>query len=179
MKAILLNEHGTVRNFILSEIPEPKVCSGHVVIKVSASSLNPVDCKIRNGMLAAIGPELPGVLHGDVAGVVTDVGNGVEGFKVGDEVYGCIGGFKGMPGVLSEYVLADAKLLAKKPINLTMPQAASVPLVGITSWNALIDRANITAGQKVLVHAGAGGVGHFCPSISKSYGSRNSRHSFQ
>ena len=88
MKAILLNEHGTVRNFILSEIPEPKVCSGHVVIKVSASSLNPVDCKIRNGMLAAIGPELPGVLHGDVAGVVTDVGNGVEGFKVGDEVGG-------------------------------------------------------------------------------------------
>ena len=170
MKAILLNEHGSVRNFILSEIPEPKVCYGHVVIKVSASSLNPVDCKIRNGMLAAIGPELPGVLHGDVAGVVIDVGNGVEAFKVGDEVYGCIGGFKGMPGVLSEYVLADAKLLAKKPINLTMPQAASVPLVGITSWNALIDRANITAGQKVLVHAGAGGVGHFALQLAKAMG---------
>ena len=76
-------------------------------------------------MLAAIGPC---ILHGDVAGVVTDVGNGVEGFKVGDEVYGCIGGFKGMPGVLSEYVLADAKLLAKKPINLTMPHVCKLGL---------------------------------------------------
>ena len=149
---------------------KPRVADGHVVIKVCASSLNPVDCKIRNGMLAAVGPELPGILHGDVAGIITEVGNNVENFKAGDEVYGCVGGFKGMPGVLAEYVLADAKLLSRMPLNLTMPQAASIPLIGITSWNALIDRANIKAGQKVLVHAGAGGVGHFGLQLAKAMG---------
>ena len=140
MKAIILDEHGTVDGFKLSEIPNPIVLPGHVILKVCASSVNPVDCKIRNGMLAGIGPELPGVLHGDVAGVISEVGEGVEDFQVGDEVYGCIGGFKGMPGVLCEYALADARLLSKKPISLSMKEAAVLPLIGITAWNALIDR---------------------------------------
>jgi NADPH2:quinone reductase len=170
MKAIVLNENGSTRNFSLVEMEKPKAIDGHVVIEVCASSLNPVDCKIRNGMLAAIGPDLPGVLHGDVAGIVTEIGDGVERFKVGDEVYGCIGGFKGMPGVLSEFALADAKLLARKPENLSMSEAASLPLVGITSWNALIDRANIKNGQRVLVHAGTGGVGHFALQLAKAMG---------
>ena len=170
MKAIVLHEHGSTGNFSLAETNEPEVVDGHVVIRVCASSLNPVDCKIRSGMLAAIGPDLPGVLHGDVAGIVTEIGNGVERFKVGDEVYGRVGGFKGMPGVLSEYALADAKLLARKPGNISMLEAASLPLVGITSWNALIDRANIKAGQKVLVHAGAGGVGNFGLQLAKVMG---------
>ena len=170
MKAVVLHEHGSTGNFSLAETNEPEVVDGHVVIRVCASSLNPVDCKIRSGMLAAIGPDLPGVLHGDVAGIVTEIGNGVERFKVGDEVYGCVGGFKGMPGVLSEYALADAKLLARKPGNISMLEAASLPLVGITSWNALIDRANIKAGQKVLVHAGAGGVGNFGLQLAKVMG---------
>ena len=170
MKAIALNKHGSTGNFSLVEMEKPKAIDGHVVIEVCASSLNPVDCKIRNGMLAAIGPDLPGVLHGDVAGIVTEIGDGVERFKVGDEVYGCIGGFKGMPGVLSEFALADAKLLARKPENLSMSEAASLPLVGITSWNALIDRANIKNGQRVLVHAGTGGVGHFALQLAKAMG---------
>ncbi len=170
MKAIVLHEHGSTGNFSLAETNEPEVVDGHVLIRVCASSLNPVDCKIRSGMLAAIGPDLPGVLHGDVAGIVTEIGNGVERFKVGDEVYGCVGGFKGMPGVLSEYALADAKLLARKPGNISMLEAASLPLVGITSWNALIDRANIKAGQKVLVHAGVGGVGNFGLQLAKVMG---------
>ena len=92
MKAVVLHEHGSTGNFSLAETNEPEVVDGHVVIRVCASSLNPVDCKIRSGMLAAIGPDLPGVLHGDVAGIVTEIGNGVERFKVGDEVYGCVGG---------------------------------------------------------------------------------------
>ena len=170
MKAIVLCEHGSVENFSLVEMDEPKASHGNVVIKVCASSLNPVDCKIRSGMLEAISPELPGVLHGDVAGIITEVGSGVEGFKEGDEVYGCIGGFKGMPGVLSEFALADTKLLARKPRTISMAEAASLPLVGITSWNALIDRANIKAGQKVLVHAGTGGVGHFALQLAKAIG---------
>ena len=170
MKAILLAEHGSSDNFSFVEVKEPERIDGHVVIKVCASSLNPVDCKIRSGMLGAIGPELPGILHGDVAGIITEVGNGVDDFKVGDEVYGCIGGFKGMPGVLSEFALADTLLLARKPRNISMAEAASLPLVGITSWNALIDRGNITADQKVLVHAGTGGVGQFAVQLAKAMG---------
>ena len=115
MKAILLREHGGVEGFDLGEIPHPVLQKGHVIIKVCASSVNPVDCKIRGGMLAAIGPNLPGVIHSDAAGIVTEVGFGVEGLEEGDEVYGCIGGFRDVPGVLSEYALADSKLLAKKP----------------------------------------------------------------
>ena len=149
---------------------KPKAIDGHVTIKVCASSINPVDCKIRGGMLAAIGPDLPGVIHGDVAGIVTEVGDGVKELEVGDEVYGCIGGFKDMPGVLSEYALADPRLLAKKPANLSMREAAVLPLVGITSWNALIDRGSLTKGQRVLVHAGTGGVGHFGLQLAKAMG---------
>lgn len=170
MKAILLKKHGGVEGFDLAEIPRPLVQNDHVIIKVCASSVNPVDCKIRGGMLAAIGPDLPGVIHGDVAGIVTEVGDGVEGLEVGDEVYGCIGGFKDMPGVLSEYALADPRLLAKKPANLSMREAAVLPLVGITSWNALIDRGSLAKGQRVLVHAGTGGVGQFGLQLAKAMG---------
>ena len=118
MKAILLDTHGSADSFKCKEISEPKILPKHVILKVSASGVNPVDCKIRSGLLAGIGPDLPGILHGDVAGVVTEVGEGVIDFKVGDEVFGCIGGFKGMPGVLAEYALADARLLALKPASL-------------------------------------------------------------
>lgn len=170
MKAIILDEHGTVDGFKLSEIPNPIVLPGHVILKVCASSVNPVDCKIRNGMLAGIGPELPGILHGDVAGVISEVGEGVEDFQVGDEVYGCIGGFKGMSGVLCEYALADARLLSKKPISLSMKEAAVLPLIGITAWNALIDRGQLSEGKRVLVHAGTGGVGHFALQLAKAMG---------
>ena len=170
MKTILLKEHGGVEGFDLAEITQPLVQNDRVIIKVCASSINPVDCKIRGGMLAAIGPDLPGVIHGDVAGIVTEVGDGVKELEVGDEVYGCIGGFKDMPGVLSEYALADPRLLAKKPANLSMREAAVLPLVGITSWNALIDRGSLTKGQRVLVHAGTGGVGHFGLQLAKAMG---------
>jgi len=170
VKTIILKEHGGVEGFDLAEIPHPLVQNDHVIIKVCASSINPVDCKIRGGMLAAIGPDLPGVIHGDVAGIVTEVGDGVKELEVGDEVYGCIGGFKDMPGVLSEYALADPRLLAKKPANLSMREAAVLPLVGITSWNALIDRGSLTKGQRVLVHAGTGGVGHFGLQLAKAMG---------
>ena len=120
--------------------------------------------------LLPVGPELPGILQGDMAGTVAQVGEGVEGFAEGDEVYGCVGGFKGLPGVLSEYALADARLLSKKPSNLSMVEAATLPLVGITAWNALIDRAEIASGQKVLVHASCGGVGHIGLQLAKAFG---------
>jgi NADPH:quinone reductase len=169
MKAILLKEHGGIDGFSLEEIAEPKIRPGHLLIRVAASSVNPVDYKIRQGLLP-VGPALPGVLHGDAAGTVAKVGEGVSGFQDGDEVYGCVGGFRGLPGVLSEYALADARLLARKPRNLSMMEAATLPLVGITAWNALIDRAQVRAGQKVLVHASCGGVGHIALQLAKAFG---------
>ncbi|MEC8866692.1 MAG: zinc-dependent alcohol dehydrogenase family protein [Verrucomicrobiota bacterium] len=169
MKAMVLKAHGGTDGFALEEFPNPEVCSGHLLLKVSASSVNPVDYKIRQGLLP-VGPELPGVLHGDVSGTVLEVGDEVRGFEVGEEVYGCVGGFKGMPGVLSEYALADARLVSKKPHNLTMEQAATLPLVGITAWNALIDRAKVAPGQRVLVHAACGGVGQVGIQLAKALG---------
>jgi NADPH2:quinone reductase len=94
----------------------------------------------------------------------------VEGFTEGDEVYGCIGGFKDLPGVLADYALADARLLARKPTNLSMIEAAALPLVTITAWNALTDRAKVSEGQRVLVHAAAGGVGHVALQLAKAAG---------
>ncbi len=171
MKAILLKEHGGVEGFSVEEIPEPEVRPGHLLVKVAASSVNPVDYKIRQGLLP-VGPVLPGILHGDMAGTITQVGEGVEGFQAGDEVYGCVGGFKGMPGVLSEYVLVDPRLVAKKPSNLSMVEAAALPLVGITAWNALIDRARVCEGQRILVHAATGGVGHVGLQLAKAFGAQ-------
>ena len=171
MKAILLKEHGGVEGYSVEEIPEPEVRPGHLLVKVAASSVNPVDYKIRQGLLP-VGPVLPSILHGDMAGTITQVGEGVEGFQSGDEVYGCVAGFKGMPGVLSEYVLVDPRLVAKKPLTLSMVEAADLPLVGITAWNALIDRASVCEGQRILVHAATGGVGHVGLQLAKAFGAQ-------
>ena len=169
MKAIILPAHGGPELFRVEEVPKPVTKAGHVLVRVVASSVNPVDFKIRKGLIP-IGPELPGVLHGDMAGIIEEVGDDVEGFSPGDEVYGCIGGFKGLPGVLADYALADARLLAKKPSNLSMEEAAALPLVTITAWNALMDRAQVSEGQRVLVHAAAGGVGHVGLQLAKAAG---------
>ena len=169
MKAIVLHEHGGSGLFRVEEVPKPEIKAGHVLVRVAASSVNPVDFKIRQGLIP-IGPELPGILHGDMAGVVEEVGGGGKGFAPGDEVYGCVGGFKDLPGVLADYALADARLLAKKPSSLTMEESAALPLVTITAWNALTDRAKVSEGQKVLVHAAAGGVGHVALQLAKAAG---------
>lgn len=170
MKAIILKEYGRNSSFLPAEIPEPKLENDKVIIQVCASSVNPVDCKIRNGLLPGVAPNLPGVLHGDVSGIVREVGDEVKDFKVGDEVYGCIGGFSHMPGVLSEYALADSRLIAKKPVRLSMIESAALPLVSITAWNALVDRGRISPNQKVLIHAGTGGVGHLALQLAKAMG---------
>ena len=169
MKAMLLKKHGKAPCFDIEEVADPKIKPGHVIMKVSASSVNPLDCKIRQGLLS-IGPELPGILHGDIAGTILEVGSEVNGFKQGDEVYGCVGGILSLPGVLSEFALADARLLAKKPKNLSFVESAALPLVGITAWNALVDRAKVSEGKRVLVHAATGGVGHIAIQLAKALG---------
>jgi len=167
MQAIVINRFGAPDVFELCDLPKPQAISGNIAIKVHATSVNPVDCKIRQGKLAAITADFPAVLHGDVSGVVESVGEGVSEFKVGDEVYACAGGVKGLGGALSEYMLADARLVAHKPKSLDLYQAAALPLVSITAWEALIERAQVSQGQQVLVHGVTGGVSHIAIQLAK------------
>ncbi|MCP8615626.1 zinc-dependent alcohol dehydrogenase family protein [Salirhabdus salicampi] len=170
MKAQVIKKFGDPSVFEITDVPKPEAKPGHVVIKVKATSVNPIDTKVRGGVVPAVAPEFPAVLHGDVAGVVAEVGEGVTDFKVGDEVYGCAGGFKGLGGALADYMLADARLLALKPKNLSMAQAAALPLVTITAWESLYNRGNVQNGQSVLVHAATGGVGHVAIQLAKLAG---------
>lgn len=172
MKAQVIRKFGGPDVFENAEVPKPKAIQGHVVIEVKATSVNPIDTKIRSGAVPAVAPEFPAVLHGDVAGVVVEVGEGVTEFKVGDEVFGCAGGFKGTGGALAEYMLADVQLLALKPKNITMAQAAALPLVTITAWESLFSRAKVQTGQTVLVHAATGGVGHVAIQLAKLAGAK-------
>jgi NADPH:quinone reductase len=128
-----------------------------------------VDTKIRSGMLSALAPE-SGVLGFDVAGVVTEVGPEVTDFSEGDQVYGSPVGCKGTSGALAEYVLADADCLALMPEDMSFGDAAALPLVGITAWEGLYDRADVARGSSVLIHAGAGGVGHIAVQLAVAAG---------
>lgn len=169
MRAQLLTAHGGPENFKLSEMAKPAVKPGTVLVRVAAAATNPIDVKIRFGL--PIGPDLPAVLGADVAGIVEAVGDGVDTFRPGEAVYGCVGGVKGQGGTLAEYVIADAKLLAPKPRALAMRDAAALPLVTLTAWDAL-ERAELAAGQHVLIHGGTGGVGHVAVQLAKAIGAR-------
>ena len=171
MKAMTIKAFGASDVFEMAEIAKPEVTAGHVVVKVAASSVNTVDMMIREmgEALAPLSPELPGVLGMDFAGTVESVGEGVTDFQVGDEVYGCAGGLADLQGALAEYMIADAKLIAHKPKTLSMREAAAIPLVGITAYEGLV-RAGVKQGQKVLVHGGAGGVGHLALQLAKYFG---------
>lgn len=173
MKAQVLDGFGGPEVFRESEVQRPQIKAGHVLIRVEATSVNPVDYKLRSGAIPGVTPASPSVLHGDVAGVIEEVGDGVGGFSVGDEVYGCAGGFAGMEGgALAEYLLADADLLAHKPGTLSMREAAALPLVGITAWEALVGRARVTPGENVLVHGATGGVGHVAIQLASACGAQ-------
>ncbi|MBX9705557.1 MAG: zinc-binding dehydrogenase [Gammaproteobacteria bacterium] len=159
MLAQVVKKFGPAKNaFEICAIKTPTPNAQHMLIKVEASSVNPVDCKLRTGQLMAITPDSPTILHGDVAGTVVAVGNQVSNFKVGDLVYGCAGGFKGSQGAIAEYMLVDPDLMALRP-TLDPVECAALPLVAITAWEALIDRAAIKKDQTVLIHAASGGVG--------------------
>ncbi|WP_445492445.1 zinc-dependent alcohol dehydrogenase family protein [Niallia sp. 03133] len=172
MKAQIIEKFGDPSVFQLAEIERPVVISGHVLIKVTATSVNPIDTKVRSGAVAAAAPDFPAVIHGDVAGIVEEVGDGVTAFKAGDEVFGCAGGFKGTGGALAQYMLADAAFLAHKPKNISMEEAAVIPLVALTAWGALFEKGNLTAGQKILIHGAAGGVGHMAIQLAKWAGAK-------
>lgn len=167
MKAWVIEQFGSPNTFKQVDLPVPEILLDHVLIRVAATSVNAVDYKIRQGVVADIAPDFPAVLHGDVAGAIAAVGAGVDQFNIGDEVYACAGGVKGMGGALAEYMLADAHLVAHKPESLTMAQAAALPLVSVTAWEGLVDRAKIQPEQKVLVYGATGGVGHIGVQLAK------------
>jgi NADPH:quinone reductase-like Zn-dependent oxidoreductase len=168
MRALVLEEFGTP--LVLKDIEKPTAGPGQVLVQVKASGVNPLDTKIRAGKAPHAKRILPAVLGLDLAGVVEQVGDGVTGFAPGDEVYGMTGGVGDLQGSLAEYAAVDARLLAHKPASLSMQEAAALPLVVITAWEGLVDRAQVRKGHKVLVHGGAGGIGQVAVQIARARG---------
>jgi NADPH:quinone reductase len=156
--------------FTQVDLPCPVPLAGQVLVRVQASGVNPLDTKIRAGKAAHAKQPLPAVLGLDMAGVVEEVGEGVTTLRAGDEVYGMVGGVGGLQGTLAEFVVANANLIALKPKSLSMREAAALPLITITAWEGMVDRAKVHEGQTVLVHAGAGGVGHIAVQLAKAFG---------
>ncbi|MCS3895085.1 NADPH:quinone reductase-like Zn-dependent oxidoreductase [Bradyrhizobium japonicum USDA 38] len=167
MRAGILETHNAPLR--LSTVSTPEVGPREVLVRVHASGVNPLDAKIHAGAAAHARHPLPAILGIDLAGVVELTGRDVTRFKPGDEVYGMTGGVGGVPGSLAEFAAVDADLLAPKPANLNMRETAALPLIFITAWEGLIDRAALKAGQKVLIHGGAGGVGHVAIQIARAF----------
>lgn len=168
MQALVLNRYNGPLE--LTDVPMPQPASGQVRVRIAASGLNPLDTKIRAGSADHAAHPLPLVLGIDMAGVVDAVGPGVNAFRVGDEVYGMTGGVGGIQGSLAQYAVVDADLLAIKPVNLSMREAAALPLAFTTAYSGIVDRAHLQAGQTVLVQGGAGGVGHVAVQLARALG---------
>ncbi len=169
MKAFIIDRYGKNDGIRVGEMPDPEVRVDDVLIQIHAASINPLDFKIRDGAFKLILPyRLPLILGNDLAGVVIRVGSQVRRFKPGDEVYARPD--KNRIGAFAEFISIREDSVALKPKRLTMEEAASIPLVGLTAWQALIERANLRKGQKVLIHAGSGGVGTFAIQLAKHLG---------
>ena len=168
MKSAVLEAAGSP--FRITNIERPIPGPGQVLVRIKASGVNPLDTKIRAGAAAHARHPYPAILGIDLAGVVEGVGEGVQTFRKGDEVYGMTGGVGGNQGSLAQYAAVDARLLALKPGNLSMREAAALPLVFITAWEGLVDRAKLRADQTVLVLGGGGGVGHMSIQIAVAMG---------
>jgi NADPH2:quinone reductase len=170
MKAILMTAPGGPDVLQYTDIPVPSLSGAHdMLVRLKAAGVNPVDTKQRSK--GTYYPErMPAILGCDGAGIVETVGPAVTRFKPGDAVYFCHGGIGGHPGNYAEYAVVHEAHAAAKPASLSFPEAAAAPLVLITAWEALYDRARMQAGQKVLIHAGAGGVGHVAIQLARAAG---------
>jgi len=169
MKAIRIHEFGGPDVLSIDEIPVPQPGKDEVLIKVHATSVNPVDWKIRAGLRKEKFPsKLPLTLGWDVSGVIEELGEKVSNFRKGDEVYGRPDPTKN--GAYAEYIVVKANLLAIKPMSIGHTEAAAIPLAGLTAWQGLFDKGLLKEGQKVLIHAAAGGVGTYAVQFAKSKG---------
>ncbi|CCO12249.2 MAG: NADP-dependent oxidoreductase [Carnobacterium sp.] len=171
MKAVIIENYGGKEELKLAEVPTPKAEANQVIIKEEATSINPIDWKLREGYLKQMMPwEFPIILGWDVAGTISEVGANITDWKVGDRVFA-------RPettrfGTYAEYTAVDENLLAKIPENVTSSEAAAVPLAGLTAWQALFDHGKLKAGETVLIHAGAGGVGTYAIQLAKQAGAK-------
>ncbi|ADB67396.1 NADP-dependent oxidoreductase [Listeria monocytogenes] len=169
MKAVVIENYGGKEELKEKEVAMPKAGKNQVIVKEAATSINPIDWKLREGYLKQMMDwEFPIILGWDVAGVISEVGEGVTDWKVGDEVFA-------RPettrfGTYAEYTAVDDHLLAPLPEGISFDEAASIPLAGLTAWQALFDHAKLQKGEKVLIHAGAGGVGTLAIQLAKHAG---------
>ncbi|KAB0550721.1 zinc-dependent alcohol dehydrogenase family protein [Pseudomonas argentinensis] len=170
MKAQILNAFGGPQAFQLVNVPKPVPQAGQVLVRVHATSVNPLDYQVRRGDYPDLVP-LPAITGHDVSGVVEAVGPGVTGFAPGDEVWYTPQIFEG-PGSYAEYHVADERIVGSKPSSLSHLEAASLTLVGGTAWEALVVRAALRVGESVLIHGGAGGVGHVAIQLAKAMGAK-------
>ena len=169
MKAYIVTRYGKKIEVQLAEIPAPAVTDTDILVQVHSAGVNLFDSKIRNGEFKMILPyKTPFTLGHDVSGVVTKIGTNVTRFKVGDEVYARPSDYR--IGTFAEYISMNENDAAIKPKNLSMEEAASIPLVGLTAWQALVEKANLKKGQKVFIQAGSGGVGTFAIQLAKYMG---------
>lgn len=169
MKAFLLNRYGKKEQLQLTTVAEPVVGKKDVLVQIYATSVNVLDSKLKNGEFKIILPyKTPLILGHDVAGVVVNVGADVKQFKVGDEVYARPADHR--IGSFAEYISMNENDVAMKPKNITMEEAASFPLIALTTWQALVEKGNLKPGQKVFIQAGSGGVGTFAIQLAKHLG---------
>lgn len=169
MRAFIVKHYGKKEKLHLTELPEPGVQKNEVLVQIHSAGVNLLDSLIRNGDFKLFLPYKPPFVNGhDVAGVVTKVGSKVSKFKIGDEVYARVGDHR--TGTFAEYISVDEGDLALKPKNLTMDEAGSIPLVGLTAWQALVEIGNVKKGQKVFIQAGSGGMGTFAIQLAKHLG---------
>ncbi|MBC8153212.1 MAG: NAD(P)-dependent alcohol dehydrogenase [Bacteroidetes bacterium] len=171
MKAILFSEYGPADVLHLADVPPPTIKPNEVLIEVKAVSVNPLDWKIRAGYMAPIfGPQFPKRVGSDVAGIIREVGKDVSNYTPGDEVYGMVNPFGGQPGSFAEQIALPANQVSDKPTAMTFAEAASVPVVGLTALQGLLNQAGLVAGETVLVNGASGGVGIFAVQIAKILG---------
>ena len=173
MKAVIAESYGGPEVLELTDVPVPQVGPNGVLVRVHASSVNPVDWKLRQGRVSALWTlRFPVIWGCDFSGVVEQVGSTATLFKPGDEVYGFKHGpvAKTYRGTYAEYAVAPESILARKPAKLSHEEAAAIPLAALTAWQALVDQGGLQNGQKVLIHAAAGGVGVFAVQIAKALG---------
>jgi NADPH:quinone reductase-like Zn-dependent oxidoreductase len=168
MKAAQINKYGGSEVVEINKnVPKPTTPRGQLLVEVYAAGVNPIDWKIREGYIPL---KFPATLGGDFSGVVAYIGEGVSGFKKGLEVYGYASILGGGSGSFAEFVLADAKVIAVKPKNITHIEAGALPLIGVSAWQALVDHIGLSRGKKILIHGGSGGIGSIAIQLARHLG---------
>lgn len=172
MKAIILNEAGSVDNLQFVDIVKPTIKDNEVLVKTISLSVNPVDYKVRSNDGALnwiLGADRPAIIGWDLSGTIVEVGDAVTDFKIGDPVFG-MANFPGKGNAYAEFVAVPSAHLTLKPTNISYQEAASASLAALTAWQTLVKKGNVKKGDKVLIHAASGGVGHYATQIAKYFG---------